>query len=61
RLLAHRDDAAVLAASYDGSRSHPVLLARAAWSSVPDEGGRALDAVLVDCSDLAPPGDVDYR
>jgi len=59
RLLAHRDDAPVLAASYDGTRSHPVLLARNAWGAVPDEGGRALDAVLVDCSDLEPPGDVD--
>jgi CTP:molybdopterin cytidylyltransferase MocA len=59
RLIEHRDDATVLAASYDGTRSHPVLLARAVWSSVPDEGGRALDALLVDCSDLDPPGDVD--
>ena len=59
RLVEHRDDAPVLAASYDGTRSHPVLLAREVWSSVPDEGGRALDATLVDCSDLEPPGDVD--
>lgn len=59
RLLEHRDDASVLAASYDGTRDHPVLLARAVWDRVPDEGGRALDAVLVDCSDLRPPGDVD--
>jgi hypothetical protein len=29
------------------------------WPSIPDEGGRALDATLVDCSDLDPPGDVD--
>ncbi|MGH3003227.1 MAG: nucleotidyltransferase family protein [Gaiellaceae bacterium] len=61
RLVAHRDDAPVLAASYDGSRSHPVVLARAAWHAVPDEGGRALQAALVDCSDLQAPGDVDYR
>jgi len=54
-------DAPVAAASYDGSRSHPVAIARSAWASVPDEGGRALDAVLVDCSDLRPPGDVDVR
>jgi nicotine blue oxidoreductase len=59
RLLEHRDEAPVLAASYDGSRSHPVLLARSAWGAVPDAGGRALDATLVDCSDLEPPGDVD--
>ena len=60
RLLAHRDDAPVLAASYDGTRDHPVLLAREVWDAVPDEGGRVLDAQLVDCSDLESPGDVDY-
>jgi CTP:molybdopterin cytidylyltransferase MocA len=59
RLVEHREDAPVLAASYDGTRDHPVLLARSVWSSVPDEGGRMLEAVLVDCSDLVPPGDVD--
>jgi nicotine blue oxidoreductase len=51
----------VLAASYDGNRSHPVVLARSAWNDVPDEGGRAFEPMLVDCSDLSPPGDVDYR
>jgi CTP:molybdopterin cytidylyltransferase MocA len=61
RLLQHAAEAPVLAASYDGSRSHPVLLARSAWQEVPDEGGRALSATLVDCSDLTPPGDVDVR
>jgi len=61
RLLAHSSDGPVLAASYDGGRSHPVLLARAVWARIPDEGGRALAAALVDCSDLAPPGDIDYR
>jgi CTP:molybdopterin cytidylyltransferase MocA len=59
RLL-ERDEP-VLAASYDGTRSHPVVLARSAWGAIPDEGGRALEPVLVDCSDLTPPGDVDYR
>ena len=59
RLLEH--DAPVLAASYDGTRSHPVLLARSTWAGIPAEGGRGLDPVLVDCSDLTPPGDVDYR
>ncbi len=54
-------DEPVVAASYDGTRSHPVVLARSAWSDVPDEGGRALEPVLVDCSDLRPPGDVDVR
>jgi hypothetical protein len=27
---------------------------------VPDEGARTLDAVLVPCDDLGPPGDVDF-
>ena len=49
-----------LAATYDGSnRSHPVLLARAAWDDVPDEGARALPALTVPCDDLGFPGDVD--
>jgi nicotine blue oxidoreductase len=59
RLIEHRGDGDVLAASYDGTRDHPVLLARAAWDRIPDEGGRALKPTLVDCSDLRPPGDVD--
>jgi hypothetical protein len=37
------------------------VLAREVWSRVPDAGGRDLEPVLVDCSDLTPPGDVDYR
>jgi nicotine blue oxidoreductase len=48
----------VIAASYGGVRGHPVVLDRAAWASVPDEGARALDPVLVPCDDRAP-GDVD--
>lgn len=59
RLLEH--EAPIAAASYDGTRSHPVALAREVWDDIPDAGGRALDAVLVDCSDLRPPGDVDVR
>lgn len=50
----------VIAASYAGIRGHPVLLARAAWSSVPDEGARALEPTLVACDDLGSPGDVDF-
>jgi CTP:molybdopterin cytidylyltransferase MocA len=50
----------ILSASYGGERSHPVLLDRSVWDSVPDEGARALEAVLVPCDDLGPPGDVDY-
>jgi CTP:molybdopterin cytidylyltransferase MocA len=59
RVLEHRGDGPVVAASYDGSRGHPVVLERSVWRAVPDEGGRALEPVLVDCSDLESPGDVD--
>jgi CTP:molybdopterin cytidylyltransferase MocA len=52
--------APVVAATYGGIRLHPVLLAREAWPRIPDEGARALDAVLVSCDDLGPPGDVDF-
>ena len=50
----------VLAAGYGGDRGHPVLLGRSVWASVPDEGARALEPVLVPCDDLGAPGDVDY-
>ncbi len=49
----------VVAASYGGVRGHPVVLGRAIWASVPDEGARALEPVLVPCDDLGGPGDVD--
>jgi CTP:molybdopterin cytidylyltransferase MocA len=49
----------VVAASYGGTRGHPVVLGRAAWDQVPDEGARAFDPVLVPCDDLGAPGDVD--
>jgi nicotine blue oxidoreductase len=56
-----RDDRApVVAATYDGVRLHPVLLARSVWQEIPDEGAKGLDAVLVPCDDLQPPGDVDF-
>jgi CTP:molybdopterin cytidylyltransferase MocA len=54
------NDAEIVAATYGGVRLHPVLLARTAWNNIPDEGARALDAVLVSCDDLGPPGDVDF-
>ncbi len=54
-----RGDGTILAASYDGERDHPVVLARTEWENVPTDGGRALAASLVDCSDLPEPGDVD--
>lgn len=49
----------VVAAGYEGGRGHPVLLARSAWGDIPDEGMRALPAVLVACDDVGTPGDVD--
>jgi nicotine blue oxidoreductase len=50
----------VVAATYAGVRLHPVLLARAEWARIPDEGARSLAARLVPCDDLTPPGDVDF-
>jgi CTP:molybdopterin cytidylyltransferase MocA len=50
----------IVAATYGGIRLHPVLLDRDAWGLVPDEGAKDLDAVLVPCDDLGPPGDVDF-
>jgi CTP:molybdopterin cytidylyltransferase MocA len=55
-----RNGGDAVAASYDGVRLHPVLLARALWDDVPDEGARSLPARLVPCDDLTPPGDVDF-
>jgi hypothetical protein len=51
----------VVAASYAGARGHPLLIARAAWDSVPDEGMRDLPVLLIPCDDLGAPGDVDTR
>jgi CTP:molybdopterin cytidylyltransferase MocA len=50
----------VVAATYDGTRLHPVLLDRDVWQEIRDEGAKTLDAVLVPCDDLSPPGDVDF-
>jgi CTP:molybdopterin cytidylyltransferase MocA len=49
----------ILAASYAGERGHPVLIARAAWQGIPDEGMKGLPAMLIPCDDLGTPGDVD--
>jgi CTP:molybdopterin cytidylyltransferase MocA len=54
------ENAEIVAATYGGVRLHPVLLARSAWNQIPDEGARTLDAVLVSCDDLGPPGDIDF-
>ena len=53
-------DAEIVAATYGGVRLHPLLITRAQWPAVPDEGLRTRDAVLVHCDDLGPPGDVDF-
>ena len=53
------DGGPMVAASYDGERGHPLLVAREAWSEIPHEGLRALPARLVPCDDLGSPGDVD--
>jgi molybdenum cofactor cytidylyltransferase len=62
RVIEHwsQEQAPVVAATYGGTRLHPVLLDRSAWTEIPDEGARTLDAILVSCDDLGPPGDVDY-
>jgi nicotine blue oxidoreductase len=49
----------IVAASYDGDRGHPLVLGRADWRDIPDEGLRAHDVRLVPCDDLGAPGDVD--
>lgn len=51
--------AEVVAATYVGNRGHPVLLTRAVWERIPDQGARSLPALLVPCDDLGAPGDVD--
>lgn len=58
-LEAWRRERRIVAASYAGSRGHPLVLGRAQWESVPDEGLRDLPATLVPCDDLGAPGDVD--
>lgn len=49
----------IVAAAYGGVRGHPLVLDRAAWETVPDEGLRSLPVTLVACDDLGSPGDVD--
>lgn len=49
----------VAAASYAGSRGHPLVIGRGEWSDVPDEGLHARPVRLVPCDDLGAPGDID--
>jgi CTP:molybdopterin cytidylyltransferase MocA len=56
-------DDRIAAADYGAGRSHPVLIPRGRWDEIPSSGDapvRGLGAELVDCRDLATPGDVDY-
>ena len=60
RVLAHRDQADFVAATYDGDaqpsgRARP----RRSGASIPDDGGRGLEVLLIPCDDLTPPGDID--
>ena len=60
RVLAEwRERGEIVAASYDGARGHPLVLGRADWEDIPDEGLRDRPVRLVPCDDLGPPGDVD--
>jgi CTP:molybdopterin cytidylyltransferase MocA len=58
-LAAWRERGGVVAASYSGARGHPLVLGRADWDGIPDEGLRDRPVRLVPCDDLEPPGDVD--
>ena len=54
-----RAQGGVVAASYGGERGHPLVLGRADWKDIPDEGLRDREVRLVPCDDLGAPGDVD--
>jgi CTP:molybdopterin cytidylyltransferase MocA len=58
-VTAWRESGDIVAASYGGDRGHPVVLGRADWRSIPDEGLRDRRVRLVPCDDLGAPGDVD--
>ncbi|MGY1856084.1 nucleotidyltransferase family protein [Modestobacter sp. SYSU DS0290] len=68
RVAAHAAPDVLAVATYDGVRSHPVLLGREHWAGVAaaatgDEGARGYlagrDVVEVDCTGLADPTDLD--
>ena len=54
-----RTGGGIVAASYDGARGHPLVLGRADWERIPDEGLRDCPVRLIPCDDLDAPGDVD--
>ncbi|MFE9555239.1 NTP transferase domain-containing protein [Streptomyces sp. NPDC006692] len=69
-LAAHRSGDALVAASYDGKRGHPVLFGADRWgdiaaSATGDRGARAylkaheVEITLVECGDVADPYDID--
>jgi CTP:molybdopterin cytidylyltransferase MocA len=58
-LATWRERGGVVAASYAGGRGHPLILGRADWHGIPDEGLRDRPVLLVPCDDLGAPGDVD--
>jgi molybdenum cofactor cytidylyltransferase/nicotine blue oxidoreductase len=68
QVAAHAAPDALAVATYDGVRSHPVLIGRDHWAGVAetatgDEGARrylaAHDVTEVDCTGLADPADLD--
>lgn len=58
-LLVWRLGGGIVAASYGGSRGHPLVVGRELWADVPDEGFHGRPVRLVPCDDLGAPGDVD--
>ena len=56
-----KESGGIVAASYEGGRGHPLVLGRADWADIPDDGLRDVPVRLVACDDLGPPGDVDTK
>jgi len=54
-----RASGGVVAALYEDGRGHPLVIGRADWDDVPDEGLHTRSARLVPCDELGAPGDVD--
>jgi len=58
-LASWRDAGGIVAASYGGARSHPLVVGRSDWGDIPNEGLRDRIVRLVPCDDLGEPGDID--